>query len=908
MFKNKKFYGPRPIVMCCLWGGLSLAAQSLPSDGWYEPRPGSGAAEANSERVANTALNVPNTPPATATTYAVEDAFPGLTFSFPLSVVSPPNDTRRLFILEKGGTIRVIQDVTAVPASAALFFDLAGLVNGRVGESFTASGEQGLLGLAFHPDYANLGYFYVFYSVIINGQRHQRVSRFQVSSDPLLANPASEQVLIEQFDQASNHNGGDMHFGPDGYLYIAVGDEGGGNDNYSNSQRIDKDYFAGILRIDVDKLPGNLEPNPHPSVVTDGMGNAYYSVPVDNPWVGATTFNGRAVNPAEVITEFYAVGLRNPWRFSFDPVTGELWCADVGQNQWEEVNIIDHGGNYGWSFFEGNNTGPDTAPSDFVGIGPIYEYQHGSGEFEGRSITGGIVYRGNRYSDLQGVYVFGDYVSGNVWSLRQSGAGIEVARIAGSPNVVGFGRDPATGDVLLCQLVNGRIQRLVGDSMDSDFPKTLSATGIFADLTNLSPNPGVVPYTPILPFWSDHAIKQRWFTLPTTTEQIYFAEDTPWTFPAGMVWVKHFDLELERGNPATAKRLETRLLVKTEDGAFGVSYRWDDTGTEAHLAPDAGVEFDLDVIEEGVSRVQTWRIPSRAECLTCHLPQAGHALSFNTRQLNQTADIAGRSGNQIERLAEMGYFANPPEHGVGLPRHVAPGETQYSLESRVRSYLAVNCTYCHQSGPAAPASWDGTPALTLADTGLIHGKAVNDGGNSENKLVVPGDPLRSILLHRVAATNNFSRMPPLGTNELDAAAIAMLREWIQVDLLGYQTYDAWRMEHFGDTTSPEGERSANPDGDRNDNQFEFLARTDPLDSADYWSASLLHDAHTGLELHFKSIKNRGILIETSKDLHEWHLWQDRSNQGLPVADEALEVVPVTLEGKRDFFRLRIEEK
>lgn len=222
-------------------------------------------------------------------------------------------------------------------------------------------------------------------------------------------------------------------------------------------------------------------------------------------------------------------------------------------------------------------------------------------------------------------------------------------------------------------------------------------------------------------------------------------------------------MEMTRGNPATKKRLETRVLVRNASGAYGVSYRWNDAGTEALLVPDGGADFDLSIVENGAPRIQHWRIPSRSECLICHTPQAGHALSFNTRQLNLTHSPDGFSGNQIALLRDAGYFSNAPESPNVLPRHVRPDETAFSVEARARSYLAVNCAYCHRRAEThqeAPRHGTGRPHLTLAETGLLLGNASNNGGNPANRLIVPGDTLHSIVLNRVAVTNGFTRMPP----------------------------------------------------------------------------------------------------------------------------------------------------
>jgi len=734
------------------------------------------ATMAASLRVSSAGFNVPNTPP--PTTIAVVNAFPGLTFAHPVCLVSPPADTQRLFVCEQAGVLRVIPNVTATTPTQSVFLNLAALLTGR-GETLNGSGEEGLLGLAFHPNYAVNRYFYVFYSVTRAGAKYQRVSRFTTQfGNANAADTGSERVLIEQFDEASNHNGGCLAFGPDGYLYISVGDEGGGNDNYNNSQRIDRDFFSGMLRIDVDKKSGSLNPNNHPAVLRDA-GVARYAVPPDNPYVGATSFNGVAITPASVRTEFWAVGLRNPWRFSFDPTTGDLWCADVGQNLYEEIDLITRGGNYGWAYREAAHAGPKTPPIGFTSIDPIYEYTHGSGPFQGSAVAGGIVYRGTRISSLVGAYVFSDSGSGsNIWALRRGTGPVQVERIAGYPNTVAFAPDPSNGDVLLASYPDGTIQRLVSSPGTGAYPQTLSATGLFADLSNLTPNPGLLPYDPNLAFWSDHAIKRRWFAMPDSGSRMTWAAEGPWTFPAGMIWVKHFDLDTTRGNPATRKRIETRVLVKTASGAYGVSYRWNGAHTEATLVPDEGVSFSVSVVENGVPRTQTWQIPSRASCMSCHNAQAGSALSFNTRQMNRVYTINGVTGNQVDLLSDGGFFTNVPAPSLGLPRHTRADETSQSLDARARSFLAVNCAYCHMAGGAAPTAWDGRPELTLAQTGLINGSATSNGGNPANKLIVPGDPAHSIVLSRISLTNGFTRMPPLASNELDAVDIALITNWI----------------------------------------------------------------------------------------------------------------------------------
>jgi hypothetical protein len=233
---------------------------------------------------------------------------------------------------------------------------------------------------------------------------------------------------------------------------------------------------------------------------------------------------------------------------------------------------------------------------------------------------------------------------------------VNVQRIAGQVGIAAFASDPSNGDVLIVDHDNARILRLVALPVTNSYPEMLSNTGIFTNVPELLPAPGVLPYEPNLSFWSDHASKSRWFTIPDPTNTMTWSRDGLWSFPSGMVWVKHFELELTRGNPATKRRLETRILVKNSDGAYGVSYRWNDTQTDAMLVPDEGVEFTLNVTNNGVPTLQTWHIPSRAECLACHTPAAGYALSFNTRQLNRTNTINGTYRQSTQSPALRGLF------------------------------------------------------------------------------------------------------------------------------------------------------------------------------------------------------------------------------------------------------------
>jgi glucose/arabinose dehydrogenase len=357
-----------------------------------------------------------------------ERVYPDITISNPVDLQHANDGSGRLFVVSQSGIIYVLGDDQSV-TTPPVFLDISSQV--------LAGGERGLLGLAFHPGYAENGFFYVYYTAGTNFQLRSVISRFSVHADnPGLGNPDSEFVLLE-FDQPySNHNAGQIAFGPeDGYLYIATGDGGSGGDPENNAQ--DRSTLPGnILRIDVDNPP-------------DGMN---YAIPAGNPF---------ADNTDGYREEIYAWGFRNPWRMSFDPETGWLWAADVGQAGREEINIVISGGNYGWKIMEGSDCFSPPTECDRTGlILPVWEYTHDSGA--GRSITGGYVYRGTGYPELQGKYFYSDYVSANMWMLDYDGISEPVNTLLPNPgfSIASFGTDQ-DGELYALGHQNGEIYRII---------------------------------------------------------------------------------------------------------------------------------------------------------------------------------------------------------------------------------------------------------------------------------------------------------------------------------------------------------------------------------------------------------------------------------------------------------------
>jgi glucose/arabinose dehydrogenase len=321
------------------------------------------------------------------------------------------DSSNRIFVADQRGMIHVFpNDKNA--KQAKMFLDLREKTH-----RWELDDEEGLLGLAFHPNYRNNGQFFVYYHPE-KEPRTAYISRFCVSkNDPNTANPDSEELVMRIKQPFANHNGGSIAFGPDGYLYIALGDGGGRNDPMSLGQAL-KSWMGSILRIDVDHRTGYSN----------------YAIPKDNPFVGR-----KGASP-----EIYATGFRNVWRIAFDRKTGTLWAGDVGQDLWEEIDIVKKGGNYGWSIREGTHLFANTPGAENVNVvEPVWEYDHRIG----KSITGGYVYRGSKLPELAGHYLYGDYISGKLWALQYDGKSGKVVRNMAVPwnslPIVSFGEDEA---------------------------------------------------------------------------------------------------------------------------------------------------------------------------------------------------------------------------------------------------------------------------------------------------------------------------------------------------------------------------------------------------------------------------------------------------------------------------------
>lgn len=666
-------------------------------------------------------------------TVTTSDAFPAApAFNQPTTILQAPGDGTRWFVLEKAGRIRVFS--TGNPAAVTTWLDFSGPVND--------SGEGGMLGMAFHPDYPATRQ--VFLSYTTGSPMVSRVSRV-ILDNVTTPGVTTEQVLLTVDQPFSNHNGGDIAFGPDGNLYFGLGDGGSADDPFDYAQD-DTRLLGKMLRIDV---VGVAWPSPG------------YQIPASNPFA-ANPRCGPAANGASC-PEIYASGLRNPWRWSFDEPTGELWLGDVGQNAREEVNRIERGGNYGWDCREGFIGGPSAcAPAGL--IDPLSDYPHANGD---NSITGGFVYRGNSLPALRGRYVFGDFGSGRIWALEDDGqGGYTNEELVNTPyNISAFGLG-VDGELYFADYSNGRIRRLAGSGGGGvdPVPTSLADTGCVDPADPTRPASGLIPYTVNAPFWSDGAGKERYLALPDGA-RIGRTAAGDFDFPAGSVLVKSFRLG--------GQLIETRLLMRHPDGAWaGYTYEWNDAQTAATR------------VTGGRTRQvagQTWIYPSEGECLLCHTTVAGFSLGLELAQLNGNLAYPGSgvTSNQLATLEHINVFAQSlPGRPDTLPALANPADAAAPLTDRARAWLHTNCAQCHRPGGPTPTGLDLRATTALAATNACD--ATPQAGNLgivDARLIAPGDSARSVLLARVNR-RDANGMPPVGSSEIDGSGAALLADWI----------------------------------------------------------------------------------------------------------------------------------
>ncbi len=674
--------------------------------------------------------------------YTVEQTFTRHTWLAPIYIAEEPGKDR-LWVVQAAKDrnnndaqiVRIAQDPDSDESEVLLEFD-----------------DEITYCVCFHPEYAKNGYVYLFN----NGPRGDRERRNQVvryivgRAAPDLIDPESRLVILEW--RSAGHDGGDLAFGPDGFLYITSGDGTSDSDIWDAGQRLD-DLLGGVLRIDVNR------PDPN--------GERPYSIPPDNPFLGLP--NARP--------EFWAYGLRNPWRMGIDLESGQIWVGNNGQDHWETAHLVGRGENYGWSVYEGNHPfylNRKRGPTPIVA--PTIEHSHA----EFRSLTGGVVYRGDRFPELEGAYIYGDYSTGRIWAMKHDGQKpLWHRELANTTLQIASFRVDRQGNLLITDH-GGGFSRLVAapePEPTAPFPSLLSETGLFTSILEHQPDPALIPYSINAQGWNDGAEAERFLAIPGE-ETVGFQAIRNWDFPDGTALVQTLFLERLPGQAASRFRVETRVLLLQSGEWAGYSYRWNDDQSDAKLVEKGGADVVFP-IGKGQGEEQTWRFPSRAECLTCHSRAAGFVLGVTGAQLNREHDYGNVQANQLSTLDHIGLFTNPlPKPPEELEQLCNPWDDSADLEERARAYLHVNCSSCHIQAGGGNSQIELGFSTPREKMKLIEARPQHDTFGIPNAmLVAPGDPDRSVLIHRISQRER-GQMPPLVSHRVDERAVSLLREWI----------------------------------------------------------------------------------------------------------------------------------
>jgi large repetitive protein len=661
--------------------------------------------------------------------YQVKDAFPTLSNFKELVFVTHDGVGNDLYAVEKAGMIwKFPNSETAADAQKTKILDLSAKV--------LNNHERGMLGLAFDPNFATNRYFYVYYIAKSNGDAV--ISRFKLSNDPLVKTEASEKVLFTQWQPGYEHKGGMLAFGPDGMLYVSFGDGGFKNDPPNQSYGQNLGVRLGTI---------------HRVKTTD----AGFETPLDNP------FYGRTDAP---IWETWAYGFRNPWRFSFDRLTGDLWVGDVGQDGWEEVNIVTKGGNYGWPKCEGAyNYGTTNACSLTSAKNPVHQYSHFG---QARSVTGGYVYRGSALPELAGKYIFAEYVTGSVWGLDKANnfAQQNIATYTGGGGIAAFGED-RSGELYMVGYneasPDSRIYKLVKSNLPAAFPQQLSQTKLFSNTAALTPASGVIEYNINVPQWADGAVRRHWAAVPDG-KKITFSAKGNWDFPVGTAIVKHSEMPQASG---PNKRLDTAVLLRQADRWIGFTYRWNDQQTDAEIVVN-GSDIQVPALSNGETVSRAWHLNAPSECMGCHTETSGRVIALEARQLNRNFPYTAMIDNQLRSWNFIGLF----DKDIGAhTQYEAFAETQdgsKSVTARARAYLDVNCAMCHSNNNSGMDF----RVDTLIDDMNIAWVPSSPGTHR----LKPLEPDSSGILLRLDSEQGY-RMPK-GSRVRDPQGVAVIRDWI----------------------------------------------------------------------------------------------------------------------------------
>ncbi|MDN3493592.1 PQQ-dependent sugar dehydrogenase [Winogradskyella bathintestinalis] len=781
-------------------------------------------------------------------TYRV--AFPNLTFFYPITFKMVPNQETVVLGQLNGVIFTFDNDETTTDKNVLL--DLSGEV-GLVSDG-------GFLGLTIHPEFDAptnpKNFFYVYYttkngcgqdlpgfgqytgqSCTYSDNEFQGnfliLEKFEVNPNTMTVVTNSRTTILRNKMYGTTHYGGGLDFGNDGFLYLTTGEMG----SWSRAQDIANNLAGGVLRLDVDKKGGSIShapirkkqsipiPNPLynagnpscPEFLPGEISGLEYFIPNDNPFSDSTPGSLTSIygqpnlttsDPNDVYLvgdfyeEYYALGLRNPFRMTKDKLTGTFYIGDVGLDSQEEIDILEAGVNYGWPEYEGLIDGPGCDPNgNLFNLMPHKQPMSAFSSSDANSITGGFVYRGTGIPELYGKYICADYGSGDeIFSVDvTTGQYVEIATLT---DVISFGEDN-DGELYLLKLGNPtNIFKLIDDDVNGGgaAPILLSETGIFTNLptldpaTTLTPIDGFVPYELYESFWSDGALKKRWIAVPNNdgvhsgpAEQIKYSEYGEWEFPPGTVVIKQFDLPIDDNDSSIIKKIETRFSVMGNDGKmYFLTYNWNDDQTDAVLQTTSLNEpVEITTIGGG-TRTQMWHFPSNSECIDCHNDANKGNLGLRARYLNteydySTHDSSGQISNQLVTLSHLGILDQPitDTDTPNILSNKSLQDPEATINEKARSYLDLNCAYCHRHDNSNRAEFDLRVFNSLEATELLTAGILNPLNIDPNEeIVYAGDASKSILYHRMNSVNPNVMMPPLAKTIIDQPAVDLIEAWI----------------------------------------------------------------------------------------------------------------------------------
>ena len=672
--------------------------------------------------------------PTSPSEFRIRRAFTKRIFSNPTSILEIPA-TNEILLTQMNGSIFTFSksDDSVDKHRVAELAQIAG-------------GGVSLFSATLHPDFAVNGYLFVCLVHPEEG-RHTRVSRFTTKRNlngQLLVNSNSERVIIKW--PAGGHNAGCLQFAPDGLLYISTGDGAGPNppDGLTTGQTVD-DLLGAILRIDVDNMSGDQN----------------YAIPADNPFVGQE----------DARPEIYAYGLRNPWKFGIDSTNGDVFVADNGWETWEMVHHVKSGQNCGWPVMEGRvalRSEVEVGPTPIVP--PARDHHHS----EANSVIGGPVYHGEKLSGLDGFFVYGDYITGTIWALKPDADGYAYKDVVDTDlRIVDFTQGSKGELFVLDYDYTGGIYELLPNDVEDlseNFPRLLSETGLFTSVKDLQPAAGVLPYDVVVPRWQDGATAQRWIALPESDSIPKETDGRFENYPDGTVFAKHVSMPA----PA-ATRLETQILHFDNGSWNPYSYLWNDAGTDAELVSAIGANKSVQwPQEDGTVSTRTWRASATNECRLCHNAGSHFVLGFTPAQLQKQMP-GGKNFAGVLREAKAVASSG------GVPANQAlvdPHDGSIDLNDRARSYLHANCSMCHHKGGNAIVSFYLRRDMPFDELQTGKGTGIGTFGMQNAKIIVPGDPYRSVLMYRMSKLG-YSRMPYIGSQVVDSKGVAMIAKWIE---------------------------------------------------------------------------------------------------------------------------------